>query len=61
MTVGPEPGNAALPGGEATTGPPKAADNERLAAALRENLRRRKAQDAAGAPPQAERPGKLPD
>ncbi len=61
MTVGPEPGNAALQGGGATAGPAKAADNERLAAALRENLRRRKAQERGRRAAQAERPGKLPD
>ncbi len=61
MAAGPQPGNKPPGGGGATSGVAKAAENERLAEALRENLRRRKAQERGRRAAAAERPGKLPD
>jgi hypothetical protein len=61
MAVGPEQGNKAPHGGGATSGAAKAAEKGRLAEALRENLRRRKAQECGRRAAAADRPGKLPD
>ena len=58
MAAGPE--NKAPQGGVATSQSARASENERLAEALRENLRRRKAQERgrrAAADDQAKSPG----
>jgi hypothetical protein len=59
MAAGPE--NKAPQGGGATSSSATVAENERLAEALRENLRRRKAQERGRRTAAAERAGKLPD
>jgi hypothetical protein len=57
MATKPDPGNKL---GAASSGSAKAAERERLAEALRANLRRRKAQER-GRRAAAERPENLPD